>query len=124
MNASELRIGNLIRNNKTGQVYPVDGTFIMEVERWGIDDLMTNPPKPIFAPIQITEEWLFKFGFDQSFEDVENSNSYYFLSPDGIGGFHVYRDNEAKECIGVVYYVHQLQNLYFALTSEELTIKQ
>jgi len=31
--------------------------------------------------------------------------------------------NSYKTRLGIIYYVHQLQNIYFAITVEELTIK-
>lgn len=72
-----------------------------------------------FHPIPITEERLLKFGFE-----VENTN----------GGFLKWQKGNFKLLDGrlpdpqfhspkaIIKYVHQLQNLYFVLTGEELTI--
>jgi hypothetical protein len=77
-------------------------------------------------PIPLTEEWLLKFGF-------EIDDSEWFKDDDEIVYQKTYKDYSI--CVsnkGVVYngvysqkikHVHSLQNLYFALTGEELTIK-
>jgi len=66
-------------------------------------------------PIPLTEEWLVKFGFVWT-----NGYGYRF-----INGWI-----KLKECVWKSYdleveikHVHQLQNLYYALCQEELTIK-
>lgn len=81
-------------------------------------------------PIQLTEEWLLKFGF-QLLTEKRVGTKY---SEYGNGQIHYEkRFNLAKHsekdywyCLRgsvKIQYVHQLQNLYFALTGEELTIK-
>ncbi|WP_131828098.1 hypothetical protein [Elizabethkingia anophelis] len=73
-----------------------------------------------FTPIHLTEEWLVKLGFEKS-DSLSNctktTNGYKF---DFAGGEVLYLDSVRLKHIK---YVHQLQNLYFALTGEELTIK-
>jgi len=66
-------------------------------------------------PIPLTEEWLLKFGFD-------DLGTYGY----GRGNFHIcLHENEFYFSINnrkvFIKHVHQLQNLYFALTGEELT---
>jgi len=72
----------------------------------------------IVEPIPLTEEWLVKFGFKRSSTpnqltlgrfsyELSYSDLYYGLSR-----------------MGKCKYLHQLQNLYFALTQEELEIQQ
>lgn len=73
--------------------------------------------------IELTEEWLLKFGFRFDSIDWEFPNESIFF----IGYY------SSKFCLGsgsdgvtkenYIHYVHQLQNLYFALTGQELTIK-
>ena len=129
MNANELRIGNYIeRHNKVTGVKDVvqvgGGTPLLAFE-W-----MTTLK---FNPIPLTEEWLLKFGFE-----FRNNNKQYgwFLK---VSKNRVLAWCHSKE-IGLEFdtedydynntlfdfhcqYVHQLQNLYFALTGEELTLK-
>jgi hypothetical protein len=75
-------------------------------------------------PIELTEEWLLKFGFD-----VEDNGlaTYYGSEHD----FTIDTDNNKtwkifgyKGGFVHIYHVHQLQNLYFALAGSELTIKE
>ena len=87
--------------------------------------------------IPISKEWLLKFGFEkiesdyriQIQKDDNQGNSDYWIYVDS--GF----DNESNKFKVMLVsgegdwftsknkYVHQLQNLYFALTGEELTFK-
>lgn len=114
MTPNELRIGNTLLNN--GKPFNVDNHDIGYIDR--------NPDNKLWSPIPLTEEWLIKFGF----EKVKNVNENTY--PDfrkrsvellkNVNGFYVLHRNEGFTDI---HYVHQLQNLYFALTGEELTIK-
>lgn len=125
MKASELRIGNKIRfidipdceaevNAILQYEKVVLGNDINHVkdETWGLDAL---------EPIPLTEEWLLKFGFYKAGES------------DGVKWFNLNDDWElelgeeiffwVEDYPAEVKYVHSLQNLYFALTGTELTLK-
>lgn len=69
-----------------------------------------------YEPIELTEEILLKCGF-------EYDGAFYFK--DGI--FLEYEDNSLRlDCMSDsvnIKYLHQLQNLYFALTNKELNVK-
>lgn len=127
MKASELRIGNLI--NTTYGVLPItgikDGTIYYKESSIG----STHGGNP--EPITITEEWLVKFGF--TFKEAPMSAYNWDCNKSFDGG--VLRGGYSK-LSGYSYFgfirngvyvnfksVHQLQNLYFALTGEELNIK-
>lgn len=76
-----------------------------------------------FKPIPLTDEWLLKFGF----EKIENNWKVldyvcFKLSWERLAGLVLVFDNESI-FLPQIKYVHQLQNLYFALTGEELTLK-
>ena len=73
-------------------------------------------------PIPLTEEWLVKFGFEngttQDLKVITNAT----ITKNGMreGVWNLYLGHNA---IDVNFkYVHQLQNLYFALTGNELQI--
>lgn len=74
--------------------------------------------------IPLTEDWLLKFGFRH------HVNPYWLSSIDGVIHIATTGNVEIKFFPGdgavktqiKLKYVHQLQNLYFALTGEELTI--
>ena len=104
--AEELMIGNYIIqiiNNSTERIIGVSWQEI----KWIIDS------NNIYKPIPITEEILEKLGF-------ENSVNYV------IKGMIIFKcDNDficSKTGISIKS-VHQLQNLYFALTQKHLTFK-
>ena len=131
MNTNELRRGNLIFedvlstctvesvfNNKLEVSVPngkTDGTIN---KRWFIMDSYN------FRPIPLTEEWLLDLGF----EYFKANNSYQLDTNLGFciwgrikDGFMIFVNSDE---IGIkITTVHQLQNLYFALTKKELTQK-
>ena len=125
MKASELRIGNWIQDIDPGDCYQVD-----EIKKNGF----VAGPLGVFPAgmefdygITITEEWLLKFGFekvcvsrqDDSFawEIVLNQKQImlFYFPEMMIKIKHSFQDKKYP-------FVHQLQNLYYALTREELTI--
>lgn len=83
------------------------------------------------SAIPLTEEWLVKFGFSDIKEQTLNVKT--FCKTFRVGKcteqqtLFVELGSRGWTFIRVGYplynYVHQLQNLYFALTNEELTIK-
>ncbi len=142
MQAKDLRIDNWFY-----AVHPVDGLFEMQVRGIAQDgtietDAYGNTYGTIDCygdsckPIPLTEEWLIKFGFEKinhkmsmndgsynchwerHFDDFKTGSCIYFsggfFSNNRFNKRHLYHKNK---------YVHQLQNLYFALTGEELEIK-
>jgi hypothetical protein len=76
-------------------------------------------------PIPLTEEWLIRFGLmDKPYYKAFHIGSMEFDIPSMIGGC---LDNELgldEENSIHIQSVHQLQNLYFALTGEELKLNE
>jgi hypothetical protein len=107
--ASDLRIGNLV----------LDGKDIEQVNARMLDMLVKLEAD--FDPIPLTEEWLLRFGF--VYHDDDGIITY--SSRDNIVIFQRYRLDFYFELSNYkdaeLEYVHQLQNLYHALTGEELT---
>jgi len=146
MKANELRIGNLVTLNneryhprvhgETLMVTGINQTRGFENEKThGVSLEHINQKKTTYydtysqficyvEPIALTEEWLLKFGFEKSSDNgyiIELSyNSHLDID-------FVYNYSElsvSKYAMNLnVKYVHQLQNLYFALKGEELDIK-
>jgi len=106
---NELRVGNLL--NFGGQPSEIRGGGIQLLE----DGKLHIVP----IPIPLTEEWLLKFGFRVKMGSVTHNHSFVkgkiVVRHSLRFGFH-YDDLKLES-------VHQLQNLYFALTGTELTIK-
>ena len=116
MKASELRIGNYL-------ALPTRGEDVVIVEEIFANDFVvcdaSSNEWPItdYAPIPLTEEWLLKLGFEFSHHgEISNDN---FIIEKYHDGYH-YTGGEGVAFGTPIVYVHQLQNLYFALTGEEL----
>ena len=116
MKANELRIGNLLREKVTKTELKVIELTENNIVTYVIDRSLY----PLYSgwkmePIPLTEEWLFKFRF------VYNPHSSEFHGKNMI--FHNWIKDRGYVSWGStqIKYVHQLQNLYFALTGEELT---
>ena len=104
MESRELRTGNYVRViNDTVREY-----FIVQD---------TNQSH-FFEPIPLAEEWLVKMGF-KKFVTSDKYHTY------ALGVINV-NDNivyvSELGFLNHIKYVHQLQNLYFDLTGEELTV--
>jgi hypothetical protein len=128
MKANELRIGNLfiLPNGDIGKIsYHEIRLMVVAIE------------KPDYQPIPLTEEWLLKFGFVQSSNNL--GNTFHILKKDGVivmftiehwtntdinSKYHNHWHCEYLLNGHKLQYLHQLQNIYFALTGEELTIKE
>ena len=121
MKANELRIGNRVNINgeviaiKSIEFNPASQDYYIRV---CYPHNYIQLKVEALEPISLTEEWLLKFGFKNKDKKKNWIYSAYGLKINngkiisGLGGKMV-----------CVEYVHQLQNIYFALTNEELTIK-
>lgn len=116
MKATELRIGNYVHSNLTKITYQVD-----------VDDIKNINDDPVVAkPIPLTEQWLKDFGFEMYDYGALKDDFQIKLFKYGHTTYHrntIEMDGaKGNWCyITKIMYVHQLQNLYFALTGEELT---
>ena len=131
--AKELRIGNYVYdgNSELAQVSSiVDGAINYELD---YGNLWTNEVCYFenINPIPITEEWLLKFGFSINkktcvhifeFEIDDKVNFAVFLYDDEKEALFIKNSARSSKIIFKkrIDYVHQLQNLYFALTQKEL----
>lgn len=104
MKTNELRIGNIIKASKTTCLWRegtivIDKSYFGKILDYGIDTL---------EPIPITEEWWQVIGEDEK------------ILADKVG-FVIFKNGYAYQFVYDDYpYIHQLQNLYHALTGEEL----
>jgi hypothetical protein len=115
MKASELRIGNFVKYltlNGNSEIL-ANGIYLFELGELELHE------------IPLTEEWLLKFG------GIHETGGMYFFG--NVGILHYRRENEFSlmnynykkgQIYTTIKYVHQLQNLYFALTGKELEYEQ
>ena len=119
MKASELRIGNWVEiQGLESKIISVDTEGCI-CENEYCEDFENNNITQNLQPIPLTEEWLERFGFEYS--DLNGDSGLWKIPPFQIYGkynqfIYDYRLD--------VNYVHQLQNLFYCLTGEELIIKK
>lgn len=121
MKANEFRIGNLILlfSKRICKVIKIEGkSFTVKADDISDVSVFPNMSNGV-EPIPLTEEWLIKFGFDVNNRPnwIDQLQEYSIVC-----GNTQYLKGSAKNIMPIKY-VHQLQNLYFALTGEELTCK-
>lgn len=123
MESKELRIGNYI--SVYGEFKNVESIGYYGI---GFNGGFAKYKLPNLEPIPLTEELLLKCGFEDcnSYKDYRlylppHQEAYLELSiRNGIVcGFGISEDPMLLD----LEYVHQLQNIYFALTGQELEIK-
>jgi len=140
MKATELRIGNYLQYDK--RLHSVRGLDInhglvltpIEVPNQGYPCVHLDTIKPI----PLTEEWLLKFGFEEEHDEHGYGLVFKFKTTQDVFMKVIYEHefrglyldkNMNKGFYGFRFsnidykYVHQLQNLFYALCGEELTIK-
>lgn len=115
MKATELRIGNYIDYETEREIVTMQITY--EYIR-----LIHNGNKN-FKPIELTKEWLLKFGFEKTYDDfnwyIKGNYCFSFLKELDLIVFKI-KFQTVDIC--TIKYVHQAQNIYFALTGEELSL--
>ena len=124
MKAKDLRIGNLIlfpTEANNGLLIPLVIRKVDAIEIGKVTSL--NPPSSPSnfeakikncGGIKLTEEWLTKFGF--KITDGYFHKDDIWLTPDfGLDGIDPFKP---------IKYVHQLQNIFFAITGTELEMKK
>jgi len=144
MKATELRIGNLIEFRHQGIFiildFHVTGFDKDSKEEIYMVRVLTPDRKEIMLiknvneliPIPLTEEWLLKYGFELRDKvnggyvkqiNFPHQKEYLYCSKKGIVALWSDPQNREFGIMNDCEYVHQLQNLYFALTGNELEIK-
>jgi hypothetical protein len=123
--ANELRIGNYVEHyhfiapvvalwpDIVSIGSPINNNVVLNVQRVGQTKVEN------VQPIELTAEWLSKFGFERGWYGLEVDD--FSVSEYDEGYFYFgYGIKQGKP----LKYVHELQNLFFSLIGEELTIKE
>jgi len=121
MKETELRIGNISVDSNGVEVKIME--LLTDYARvWVNKDEWVSVGCNYLNPVELTEEWLLKFGFEKDSEYIVGAGiCWYFKHPD-----YKYKLSETFRLLllGIdLKYVHQLQNLFFSLTEEDLMIK-
>lgn len=118
INIQELRIGNYLFN-KGQPICTVNGIYRRDhisVKESYLESIHIENFEPIKLTTEILEKW---FGFekiDVDYFKLKTESFYCHIDEQGFG-FSLEHDN-----FYICEYVHQLQNLYFALMGKEITI--
>ncbi len=122
MKIAELRIGNFVFTTTSGfeDYIVVDGIY--EGKICFSDGDMFDPK--YVDPIELTEEWLIKFGIKKETDTAQGIGDYNwwnchnkFEINHDIGGWFIIELGNHR-----FNYVHELQNIFHALTGSELHI--
>ncbi|AZA91146.1 Uncharacterised protein [Chryseobacterium nakagawai] len=107
----ELRLGNKVLRN--GIVVNVDNQTFWDIEKY--------PDQ--YEPIELTEDWLLKMGFEKLVHKYYKLGDYSVSMPKDEIRFIICNYMESPPSVKIKH-VHQLQNLFHSLCGEELTIKE
>jgi len=133
MKAEELRIGNLIAE-PYDNITEVVNEIVANTKSDGSGEI-NGEIEDYFNPIPLTEEWLLKFGFTKY--DNGCISAKFCIGKNPITHDYLFELTWLKDYTDVnfephpfykngyhqIKYIHQLQNLYFALTGQELEVK-
>ena len=115
MKASELRLGNYVLRNGFLQEDKENFNKIVVSHN---DITACVVASESFQPIPLTEEWFLRFGLLKTKESIILMGCYQIVAHE-----ESWRIILKNGVLSNIKYVHQLQNLYFALIGEELIIK-
>jgi len=118
MKTNELRIGNWVFDSDQLEEFTIESDTLFD-ESDG--DCMEKHIKPI----PLTEEWLEKFGFERKGFHFNKYGLQIIIADENDFlieySFSGIRYNNVNLVVRIKH-IHQLQNLYFALTGEELKL--
>ena len=124
MKANEFRINNLVyyngNNNEIGVITSIQTTVLKQCYIYLNNRINNVLDLDLIKQIPLTEEWLIKLGFEE-----DKNQSFYFYKHNYYDIYIRIFKGGAISFLMVNDYielksVHQLQNLYFALTNKEL----
>lgn len=123
MDVRELRIGNYFQWKEVASM----GSGIAQITHGQqIEDYIT-----LKEGVPLTPEWLERFGFENIGTDDYHSKPMFKKHGcdwkyclEGYFSQYFCQGHSEPAIVGDIQYVHQLQNAYFLLTGEELTIKE
>lgn len=129
--ARELRQGNsiLIDGVTPGTIKELRETHAKVLYQGDVNGNIGDRMSPIdydrIKPIPLTEERLLEFGFKDGQIELIHPDKLLIISATVGGKYYFYLEDTDGSTFSLNYiqYAHQLQNLYFTLTGEELVSK-
>lgn len=121
MKAEELRLGNWVNPKFPMQVTCIYKDEILCDFEGNEGDMWEFDPKDLDG-IPLSQEWLVRFGFENDFIELQSPEITLNIASK-VNGIWLYLDDSLSKMVfplNLIKYVHQLQNLYFALTGKEL----
>ena len=116
--SKDLRLGNLISDiHASSSFYAEIKKITQDRVYYGSFNSLPNNLKPI----QLNEEWLLKLGFEKEYGAFKLKGLKCWLTK-YTSEPNLYSVNVGNIKLSTLKYVHELQNLYFALTQHELTV--
>ena len=117
----ELRLGNYLKPKVKLNLADLKTPDIVVVDTVQLNDLLYyGAEKWANEPIPLTKEWLELLGFKKH-HFLGYSNGRLFIDMVGNPTFFAFEVNYHHKFV-VIKFVHQLQNLYFAITGDELQL--
>lgn len=133
MKASDLKIGSTYKSVKFNKPVTLTAEDIYELVIKAEGANIESYIDEMLKPIELTEELLIKFGFKKrkgvySLQILDNQYIRCSLNKNKLSlcldeYCQIYNERTDIISLKSIKYVHQLQNLYFALTGKELTLK-
>lgn len=118
--STDLRVGNFLMKTTTGETFKIEGIDIFRIDEYNARGIEEHP----YEYILLSEEWLERLGFHYASSQHGDTAYKYHKN-----GHHTVR-REGKYFYRVpgvtlleMTFVHQIQNLHFALTGQELTVR-
>ena len=134
LKANELRLGNIFDADmalNAEKILSVTSGRITAIFEYGVSFKdKTVFPLELIKPIVITEDILLQFGFELCNEAKITKRYNHDINPfiemisqnDWMSSKVIVA--QRSELLATIHYVHQLQNLYFALTGQELPVTE
>ena len=129
--ATEFRVGNLFRFISTDSIEQVADIRTAGIKTPTINNVLIAD----IEPIPLNEDWLVRFGFEKDintswfrigyFAEMEDVSNRMIIGYNTVSNrLGCYQEGDANGIFAqkTFQYVHQLQNLIFALTGTELTL--
>jgi hypothetical protein len=128
IDSKDLRLGNLIYgpSDREETIVAIIGEGWVKSYPGKLTEARFDAELKYCSGIPLTEEWLIKLGWQLDFVDKNGLKEFINYKSD-LDAINLYQDKFSFNCwenSKCPEYVHQLQNLYHALTGQELQLTQ